>query len=151
MFSQALQDKTRRDFLKLSAGGVFGASLSGWLGVLANHAAAATPATKHKSCILLWADGGASHKDTLDLKPGTKDGGEFKPIPSPEEALAYPYTEAERAIAAKHRSLVFVGTAEEVRDKIERAAQESGADEVIVTSTVHAHAERLKGYELLVA
>src|SRR5262245_11590440 len=82
MFSSSLQEKTRRDFLKLSAAGVFGASLSGWMGVLAKHAAAANLPRKHKSCILLWADGGPSHKDTLDLKPGTKDAGEFKPIPT---------------------------------------------------------------------
>src|SRR5262249_53460834 len=33
-------------------------------------------------CTLLWMDGGPSHKDTFDLKPGTKDAGEFKPIPT---------------------------------------------------------------------
>ena len=53
-------------------------SLSGWLKVLASRAA--STGAKHKSCILLWMDGGSSHKDTFDLKPGTKDGGEFKPI-----------------------------------------------------------------------
>ena len=44
--------------------------------------AAANPATKAKtkSCILLWMDGGPSHKDTFDLKPGTKHAGDFKPI-----------------------------------------------------------------------
>ena len=80
MPSEKWIERTRRDFLKLSAMGVFGTSLSGWMGVLASHAAEQKPQRKHKSCILLWADGGASHKDTLDLKPGTKDGGEFKPI-----------------------------------------------------------------------
>jgi hypothetical protein len=45
---------------------------------LASRAVAAP--NKHKSCILLWMDGGPSHKDTFDLKPGTKDGGDFKPI-----------------------------------------------------------------------
>ncbi len=69
---------SRRDLLKLSAAGVSAVSLSGWLKVLASRAAG-TP-SKHKSCILLWMDGGPSHKDTFDLKPGTKDGGEFKPI-----------------------------------------------------------------------
>jgi hypothetical protein len=69
---------SRRDWLKLSAAGVSAVSLSGWLKVLANRAAE-SPA-KHKSCILLWMDGGPSHKDTFDMKPGTKDGGEFKPI-----------------------------------------------------------------------
>ena len=38
MFSDRLQEKTRRDFLKLSAAGVFGAGLSGWLPVLAKAA-----------------------------------------------------------------------------------------------------------------
>jgi hypothetical protein len=83
MFSARLEDKTRRDFLKLSAAGVFGAGLSGWLPVLAKHAAAApAPAgkAKAKSVILLWMDGGPSHKDTFDLKPDSKGAGEFKPI-----------------------------------------------------------------------
>ncbi len=80
MFSSVLQERTRREVMKLSAAGVFGASLSGWMKVLAN--AAETPATKpkHKSCILLWMEGGASHKDTLDLKPDSKGAGDFKPI-----------------------------------------------------------------------
>jgi alkanesulfonate monooxygenase SsuD/methylene tetrahydromethanopterin reductase-like flavin-dependent oxidoreductase (luciferase family) len=75
--------------------------------------------------------------------------GEFKPIPTPDEALAYPYTDMERAIAAKHRSLVFVGTPAEVRQQIEQAVASANADEVIVTSTIHDHAERMKCYELL--
>jgi uncharacterized protein (DUF1501 family) len=69
---------SRRDFLKLSAAGVSAVSLSGWLNVLA--ARAAQNGTKTKSCILLWMDGGPSHKDTFDLKPGTRDAGEFRPI-----------------------------------------------------------------------
>jgi hypothetical protein len=69
---------SRRDFLKLSSAGVLGTSMSGWLSVLA--ARAASTGAKHKSCILLWMDGGPTHKDTFDLKPGTKDAGEFKPI-----------------------------------------------------------------------
>src|SRR5919199_5596081 len=74
----ALGELSRRDALKLAAAGVTGVSLSGWLGVLAGRAAESK--AKTKSCILLWMDGGPSHKDTFDLKPGTKDGGEFKPI-----------------------------------------------------------------------
>src|SRR5260370_163691 len=70
----------RRDLLKLSAAGVMGASLSGWLDILAARAAEVRARTK--SCILLWMEGGPSHKDTFDLKPGTADAGEFKPIPT---------------------------------------------------------------------
>src|SRR5437763_14961919 len=71
---------SRRDLLKLSAAGVAATSMSGWLNVLAGHAAQSK--VKHKSCIVLWMDGGPSHKDTFDLKPGTRDGGPFKPIPT---------------------------------------------------------------------
>jgi len=61
---------TRRQIMQLSAAGVAGASLSGWFGLLADHAArAAPPPPRPKSCILLWMDGGPSHHDTFDPKP----------------------------------------------------------------------------------
>jgi hypothetical protein len=69
---------TRRDALRLAASGVTSLSLSGWFNVLARHAAG--QARRHKSCVLLWMDGGPSHKDTFDLKPGTANGGPYKPI-----------------------------------------------------------------------
>ncbi|MEY4614378.1 MAG: hypothetical protein RL179_2351, partial [Planctomycetota bacterium] len=68
----------RRDFMKLGALGVGGASVSGWMNVLAGHAAEVQ--AKHKSCILLYMSGGPSHKDTFDLKPDSEGAGEFKPI-----------------------------------------------------------------------
>jgi uncharacterized protein (DUF1501 family) len=60
---------SRRELLALSAAGVAGASLSGWLGRLAEHARAAAPPTRRKACVLLWMDGGPSHHDTFDPKP----------------------------------------------------------------------------------
>lgn len=82
MLLPTISDKTRRDFVKLSAMGVFGASVSGWLNVLAAHAGntAANSKAKAKNCILVWQDGGPSHKDTWDLKPESKGAGEFKKI-----------------------------------------------------------------------
>src|SRR5438128_221055 len=68
----------RRDLLRLSAAGVLTAPLSGWLGVLAARAAETRQRTK--SCILLWMDGGPSHKDTFDLRPGTEQGGPYQNI-----------------------------------------------------------------------
>jgi uncharacterized protein (DUF1501 family) len=38
------------------------------------------PATKPKSIVVLWMNGGPSHLDTWDPKPGTKSGGPFKAI-----------------------------------------------------------------------
>src|SRR5829696_9172692 len=72
-------DRSRRDFLRLATAGVSFASLSGWIDVLAARAADGA-AGRPKSCILLWMEGGPSHKDTFDLKPGTPNGGEFRPI-----------------------------------------------------------------------
>src|SRR5271155_4899010 len=77
---------SRRDMLKLAATGAGASAFSGWMPVLAAHAAQATSQAsqpvRHKKCILLWMDGGPSHKDTFDLKPGTADAGDFRPIPT---------------------------------------------------------------------
>jgi len=69
---------SRRDWLKLSAAGVVGTSLSGWLQALAADAAG-SPQRK-RSCILLWMNGGPSQMDTFDMKPGHANGGSFKEI-----------------------------------------------------------------------
>jgi hypothetical protein len=77
---------SRRDVMKLSAAGILGASMSGWMGVLATRAAQAQAqgqggaSRSTKKCILLWMDGGPSHKDTFDLKPGTPQGGPYRAI-----------------------------------------------------------------------
>ena len=66
----------------MGEGGVDGETAMREAAAPAAPAAAAPAATgkKHKSCILLWMDGGPSHKETFDLKPGSKSPGEFKPI-----------------------------------------------------------------------
>jgi uncharacterized protein (DUF1501 family) len=69
---------SRRDWLRLSAAGIAGCSMSGWLGALA--AAAAPDPQRRRSCILLWMDGGPSQLDTFDLKPGHANGGPFREI-----------------------------------------------------------------------
>jgi Protein of unknown function (DUF1501) len=66
---------SRRDWLKLSAAGVVGYSMSGWLERLA--ADTAKDPDRKRSCILLWMNGGPSQMDTFDLKPGTPNGGSF--------------------------------------------------------------------------
>ena len=69
---------SRRDWLRLSATGIAGYSMSGWLGTLA--ADAATDPKRRRSCILLWMNGGPSQMDTFDLKPGHENGGPFREI-----------------------------------------------------------------------
>ena len=60
---------SRREWLRMTTLGLGAASASGWMNVLAGHAAAQEPRRRHKSCILLWMDGGPSHHDTFDMKP----------------------------------------------------------------------------------
>jgi hypothetical protein len=69
---------SRRDWLKLSAAGVVSFSVSGWLEMLAQDAAA--DPKRRRSCILLWMNGGPSQMDTFDLKPGHANGGPYKEI-----------------------------------------------------------------------
>ena len=71
------------------------------------------------------------------------------PLPSPEEARAYPYTPAERRLADAYRSMQVVGDPRTVRARIEGIAERTAADEVMVTTNVHDHAERLRSYERL--
>lgn len=69
---------SRREWLQYASVGAAALSTSGWMSALAQDAAA-NPARK-RACILLWMSGGPSQIDTFDLKPGTPNGGPFKPI-----------------------------------------------------------------------
>ncbi len=71
------------------------------------------------------------------------------PLTSPEEAMGYPYTPAERRLADAYRSMQVVGDPRTVRARIEEFAERSAADEVMVTTNVHDHDERLRSYERL--
>lgn len=75
--------------------------------------------------------------------------GEFKPVPTPEEARAYQYTAVEQHYVEENRSRYLIGTRERVRSDIEKLVAETKADEVMVTSMVHDHAARVRSYELL--
>lgn len=68
---------SRRTLLRAGAVSA-GLSVSGWLAPMA-HAVANDPKRK-RSCILLWMNGGPSTIDLWDLKPGTDNGGKFKPL-----------------------------------------------------------------------
>ena len=74
----SLPSLSRRDWLRLSACGAFGVSMSRWLPALAEEVAASKE--RRRSCILLWMSGGPSQMDTFDLKPGHENGGPYKAI-----------------------------------------------------------------------
>ncbi|HEX8826232.1 MAG TPA: LLM class flavin-dependent oxidoreductase [Archangium sp.] len=75
--------------------------------------------------------------------------GQTGPIPSPEEARDYPYTPLDLERIRGSRSMLVVGTPERVRARLEALATQMGADELMITSHIHGHAERVHSYELL--
>ncbi|PPE75020.1 LLM class flavin-dependent oxidoreductase [Solimonas fluminis] len=86
---------------------------------------------------------------TMDLAWLRIHRGEFLPLPSPDEALAYPYTADERIVVRELRQRTVVGDPAAVRARIEEMARDAGADEVMVVSNLWGHAERLRSYELI--
>lgn len=86
---------------------------------------------------------------TMDLARLRINRGEFLPLPSPEEVLAYRWSEHERASLPHLRALNIVGTPAQVRERIEAKVGETGADEVMIVTNIHDHAERLRSYALL--
>jgi luciferase family oxidoreductase group 1 len=75
--------------------------------------------------------------------------GEFDLLPSPDEAAAYNWSEYERMIARAGRSRHFIGTPEMVMAQIDDLVRTTSASEVIVTTMIHDHRERVRSYELL--
>jgi luciferase family oxidoreductase group 1 len=74
---------------------------------------------------------------------------EFAPVPSPEEASRYPYTPQDRVIVEMNRLRHFVGTPQKVANIIRHAAEDAGADEIMVTTMIYGREERRRSYELL--
>ena len=70
-------------------------------------------------------------------------------LPSPEEALAYPYTADEMALVEASRSRYIAGSPSTVKARLDALIASTGADELMVTSMVHSHTERLHSYRLL--
>ena len=80
-----------------------------------------------------------------------RDRGVYAALPTLEEAAAYPYTERERARAAQVRARALCGTGPDVLARIERLAEQAGAAEVAVITTVADKDARRRSYALLAA
>jgi len=70
-------------------------------------------------------------------------------FPTPEEAAAYPYTPGERASIELRVRTQAIGGPDTVRDALDALVRETGVDELMVTTMVHDHADRVRSYELL--
>jgi alkanesulfonate monooxygenase SsuD/methylene tetrahydromethanopterin reductase-like flavin-dependent oxidoreductase (luciferase family) len=71
------------------------------------------------------------------------------PFPTPDEARAHTWTEADRALVEDRVDTQFVGSPQQVADQLETLRDATGADELIITTVTHDHADRVASYELL--
>jgi luciferase family oxidoreductase group 1 len=71
------------------------------------------------------------------------------PLVSPEEAAAYPYTDADRATIESLRRKAFVGTGEQVAGKLTDLAKRLDLDELVVVTWTYDPAPRHRSYELI--
>ncbi len=71
------------------------------------------------------------------------------PFPTPDEARRHTWTDCDRALVADRVETQFVGTAVQVADRLERLRDATGADELIITTITHDHADRVRSYRLL--
>src|SRR5438132_12444023 len=86
---------------------------------------------------------------SFDLNRLRRDRGQYLPLPSVEEALAYPYTDAERTSIARNRSRLFVGSPATVQKKLQPLIDASKPDELKAITAVYDHDARKKSYSLL--
>jgi alkanesulfonate monooxygenase SsuD/methylene tetrahydromethanopterin reductase-like flavin-dependent oxidoreductase (luciferase family) len=70
-------------------------------------------------------------------------------FPTPEQARRYQWTDADRALVADRVDTQFVGTPRQVADQLERLRDATAADELIITTITHDHADRIRSYQLL--
>ena len=88
---------------------------------------------------------------TVDLAFVRRARGEYLPLSSPEQAVAYPYTTADRERIRQNRARLFVGSPASVRDRLSVVVEATRADEVMITTMVYDHATRRRSYELIAA
>jgi luciferase family oxidoreductase group 1 len=80
---------------------------------------------------------------------GIRSGEGADPYPTPDEARAHRWTDEERALVVDRVDTQLVGSPASVVEHLERIVEVTAADEVVVTTMTHDHADRVRSYELL--
>ena len=86
---------------------------------------------------------------TVDLNFVRRAKGEYRPLASPEEAAAYPYTPIDRERIKGGRARLFVGAPAKVKAQMLQLIEACHADEAMITTMLHGHDARRHSYELL--
>lgn len=70
-------------------------------------------------------------------------------FPTPAQAREWTWTDADRELVADRVDTQFAGNPAQVANRLEQLRDAVGADEVIVTTITHDHADRVRSYQLL--
>ena len=70
-------------------------------------------------------------------------------FPTPQQARAHTWTDPDRALVADRVDTQFVGSRKQVAGQLEQLREATDADELIITTITHDHADRVRSYELL--
>lgn len=70
-------------------------------------------------------------------------------VPYPDPATSEPLTGEQRAAVEDRVATQFVGDPDDVTERLETLQRVTGADELVVTSVTHGHADRLRSHELI--
>ncbi|MEV4640675.1 LLM class flavin-dependent oxidoreductase [Actinoplanes sp. NPDC049548] len=71
------------------------------------------------------------------------------PYPSPRQAAAHEWTDADRDLVADRVATQFAGSPRTVAEGLRTLQRATGADELLVTTVTYDHADRVRSYELL--
>jgi luciferase family oxidoreductase group 1 len=87
---------------------------------------------------------GPSALSTLQLRTGR-----LGPMPTPEEAAAYPFTAAERAIVDESMSSHLIGTPDTVLEGMTRLQERTQADELMISTRIPSYEARVQSLQLV--
>jgi alkanesulfonate monooxygenase SsuD/methylene tetrahydromethanopterin reductase-like flavin-dependent oxidoreductase (luciferase family) len=78
-----------------------------------------------------------------------RGGGGAIPFPSPAEAAAHSWSDEDRALVADRIDTQFVGAPDTVAAGLRTLRDATAADELLITTITHDHADRVRSYGLL--
>ncbi|MHB1251977.1 MAG: LLM class flavin-dependent oxidoreductase [Acidimicrobiales bacterium] len=78
-----------------------------------------------------------------------RNSGRMGPLPSPEEADAYPFTPEESTAVHEATRSHIVGDPSSVREGLDNLVARTGADELMISTRTHAYEARLRSFALV--
>jgi len=91
----------------------------------------------------LWLSG-SSALSILQLRTGR-----LGPLPSPEEAADYVFTDAEKALVEETMSTHLIGDPDVVTEALRQLQDRTGADEIMLSTRAHSYETRLRSLSLV--